>query len=142
MLPRVDVNFRGDPGSPSTSDWEKYCLWMDRLMERISLLYAILDPPYLMIRGAAGAAPPAGALAALAAIPVNPGNPMAGKSLSAPPAQVMDGNGNHVVDGLYRFSSRTEAGNARLALQMWSTTQGVPLEFLRFATDANGLEWV
>lgn len=44
MLPRTNVNFRGDDGNPSMSDWAVYNKWLDAVMKRIPLLMEILDP--------------------------------------------------------------------------------------------------
>ena len=143
MLPRTNVNFRGDRGHPSMNDWEVYNKWLDAVTKRFPILLEILDPAFLVIREAGGAAPSAPVIAALGNIPV--GNiAKAGTQLTLAPLHVTDPNGVATITGLYQFQNRSEAGNARMALVTWAAMLPVPipLEILRFATDPNGLEWL
>lgn len=143
MIPRTNVNFRGDEGNPSMNDWEAYNKWLDEVTKRIPLLLEILDPAFLVIREAGGAAPTAPVTAALGNIPVG-AVANAGVQLTHAPIQVTDPNGVATIPGLYQFQNRTEAGNTRMALVTWAAMLPVPitLEILRFATDPNGLEWM
>ena len=41
MIPRANVNFRGDEGNPSMEDWEECNEWLDAVTTRFLLLLEI-----------------------------------------------------------------------------------------------------